>query len=53
MEQQKETSAYQTKIFLVGMMGSGKSYWSKWLSKKFSHNFIFFQVIYNFVLTNQ
>lgn len=24
-----------TKIFLVGMMGSGKSYWTKWLSKKF------------------
>jgi len=22
------------KLFLVGMMGSGKSYWTKWLSKK-------------------
>ena len=24
----------QPKIFLIGMMGSGKSYWSLWLSKK-------------------
>jgi shikimate kinase len=32
MEQTKEKT---TKIFLVGMMGAGKSYWAKWLSKKF------------------
>jgi shikimate kinase len=28
------TDDKQTKIFLVGMMGSGKSYWTKFLSKK-------------------
>lgn len=27
-------TAQQPKIFLVGMMGSGKSYWTKFLSKK-------------------
>ena len=35
MEQAKEAPVKGPKIFLVGMMGSGKSYWSKWLSKKF------------------
>ena len=35
MEQTKEAPVKGPKIFLVGMMGSGKSYWSKWLSKKF------------------
>ncbi len=29
-----ETGTMGTKIFLVGMMGSGKSYWTKLLSKK-------------------
>ncbi len=35
MEQAKDANAKGPKLFLVGMMGSGKSYWSKWLSKKF------------------
>lgn len=26
--------AAEPKVFLIGMMGSGKSYWSQWLSKK-------------------